>query len=196
MMTSLSTTAPPGGGDRPPPRPGGGGPQAFDTVRDLPIGLSHDVRVYGCRRLNRILADTQMLYGLYKKHHWLVHGATFHQLHLLFDEHAGEQAAIVDALAERVRSLGGVPVGDPRHAAEITAVPRPPDGVEEVPAMLSRLLRAHEAILADARDAAARLASLGDDGGNDLVVSGVIRTGEAQVWSLSEHLVDVPPAHM
>jgi starvation-inducible DNA-binding protein len=83
-------------------------------------------------------------------------------------------------------------VGDPRHVAEITSIPRPPDGVEEVPAMLSRLLEAHETILVEAHDAAARTAELGDDGTNDLLVSQVIRTGELQAWFLAEHLVDTP----
>ncbi|MER5325181.1 Dps family protein [Streptosporangium roseum] len=158
----------------------------------MPIGLSHDTRMYGCQRLNQLLAGPQMLFCLYKKHHWLMRGATFYQLHLLLDKHADEQLAIVDSLAERVQSLGGVALGDPRHAAEFTSVPRPPNGVEEVPAMLSRLLEAHESILIDARDAATRLAGLGEDGSNDLIVSTVIRTGENQTWFLAEHLVDTP----
>ncbi|MFJ6851835.1 Dps family protein [Streptomyces sp. NPDC091271] len=166
--------------------------QAFGTVKQMPVGLSHDGRLYACQRLNRLLADTQMLYALYKKHHWLMRGATFHQLHLLLDQHAGQQLALVDTLAERVQSLGGVAVGDPRHAAEMTRVPRPPDGAEDVAAMLSRLLKVHETILVDAREAARRIAELGDDGSNDLIVSGVVRTGEAQVWFLAEHLVDSP----
>ncbi|MFK0173589.1 Dps family protein [Streptomyces sp. NPDC090306] len=166
--------------------------QGFGQVKQFPIGLSHEARMYSCQRLNRVLADTQILYGLYKKHHWLMRGATFYQLHLVLDKHAGEQLAIVDALAERVQTLGGVAVGDPRHVAEITSVPRPPDGVEEVPAMLSRLLEAHEIILTAAHDAASRTAGLGDDGTNDLLVSQVIRTGELQAWFLAEHLVDTP----
>ncbi|MEY9968503.1 starvation-inducible DNA-binding protein [Streptacidiphilus sp. MAP12-16] len=166
--------------------------QEFGTVKQFPIGLSYDARMYSCQRLNQVLADTQFLYALYKKHHWLMRGATFYPLHLLLDKHAEQQLALVDDLAERVQSLGGVAVGDPRHAAEITAIPRPPDGVEEVPAMLSRLLTAHETILTDAHDAAARTTALGDDGTNDLLVSQVIRTGEAHVWFLAEHLVDTP----
>ncbi|MFI2642328.1 Dps family protein [Streptomyces sp. NPDC018610] len=166
--------------------------QEFGTVKQFPLGLSHDARMYSCQRLNKVLADTQILYGLYKKHHWLLRGATFYQLHLLLDKHAGEQLALVDTIAERVQTLGGVAVGDPRHVAEITSIPRPPDGVEEVPAMLSRLLEAHEAILTQAHDAAARAAGLGDDGTNDLLVSQVIRTGELQAWFLAEHLVDTP----
>lgn len=85
-------------------------------------------------------------------------------------------------------------VKDPRHVAEITSIPRPPDGVEEVPVMLSRLLKAHESVLVDARGAAARVGELGDDGTNDLLVSQVIRTGELQAWFMAEHLVDTPLA--
>jgi starvation-inducible DNA-binding protein len=166
--------------------------QAFGTVRLFPLGLSHDERLYSCQRLNQLLADTQILYALYKKHHWLMRGPTFYQLHLLLDKHAGEQIALVDLIAERVQSLGGIAVGDPRHVAELTRIARAPDGCEEVPAMLSRLLEAHELILIDARDAATRVAEQGDDGTNDLIVSNVIRTNELQTWFLVEHLVDTP----
>ena len=166
--------------------------QEFGTVRQFPVGLSYDSRMYSCQRLNQTLADTQILYALYKKHHWLMRGPTFYQLHLLLDKHAAEQLDLVDMIAERIQTLGGVAVGDPRHVAEITAIPRPPNGAEEVPAMLSRLLEAHEMILTDAHDAAARTADMGDDGTNDLLVSDVIRTGELQAWFLAEHLVDTP----
>ncbi|MET7421831.1 DNA starvation/stationary phase protection protein [Dactylosporangium sp. NPDC005555] len=166
--------------------------QRFGTVRQFPLALSVDARMYSCERLNQVLADTQILYALYKKHHWLMRGPTFYQLHLLLDKHAGEQLELVDAIAERVQTMGGIAVGDPRHVAELTRVPRPPDGAEEVPAMLSRLLEAHEMILTEAHDAAAKTAATGDDGTNDLLVSEVIRTGELQAWFLAEHLVDTP----
>ena len=166
--------------------------QAFGTVRQLPLGLSQEARLYSCQRLNQLLADSQILHALYKKHHWLMRGATFYQLHLLLDKHADEQIALIDQIAERIQTLGGIAVGDPRHVAEITRVPRAPDGCEEVPAMLSRLLEAHELILIDAHDAASKVAEMGDDGSNDLIVSDLIRTGELQAWFLAEHLVDTP----
>ncbi|MFD3335941.1 Dps family protein [Streptomyces sp. NPDC058700] len=190
-----ATTTPPAaslGGGQPLLHQKGAETQAFGTLKQLPIGLGHDTRMYACQRLNRVLADTQILHSLYKKHHWLMRGATFYALHLMLDKHAEAQLALVDALAERIQSLGGVAVGDPRHVAELTGIPRPPDGVEKVPVMLSRLLDAHERILIDARDAAARIQAQGDEGSTDLLVSDVIRTGEAQVWFLAEHLVDTP----
>ncbi|MGH8888973.1 MAG: Dps family protein [Acidothermaceae bacterium] len=169
--------------------------QKFGTVRQFPLGLSYDARMYSCEQLNHTLADSQILFALYKKHHWLMRGPTFYQLHLLLDKHAGEQLVLIDTIAERVQTLGGVAVGDPRHVAEITSIPRAPNGAEEVPAMLSRLLEAHETILIQAHQAAAKVAELGDDGTNDLLVSDVIRTGELQAWFLAEHLVDTPLVH-
>lgn len=134
-------TPTPHGGGQPLLHQKGAETQAFGTPKQLPIGLGHDARRYGCQRLNRVLADTQILHSLYKKHHWLMRGATFYSLHLMLDKHAEAQLAVIDA-----------------------------------------------------RDAAARLSAEGDEGSADLLVSEVIRTGEAQVWFLVEHLVDTPLA--
>jgi starvation-inducible DNA-binding protein len=49
--------------------------QAFGTVRQFPVGLSQETRLYSCQRLNQLLADSQVLFAQYKKHHWLVRGA-------------------------------------------------------------------------------------------------------------------------
>jgi starvation-inducible DNA-binding protein len=166
--------------------------QTFGSVRQFPIALSYEARIESCQILNKILADSMILYSHYKKHHWLVRGHTFYQLHLLLDKHAGEQIELIDLIAERVQTLGGVAIADPRHVAEVTTVPRPPDGAEEVPAMLSRLLEAHELIIAEVRDAITATADNRDDGTNDLLMSDVLRRHELQVWFLAEHLVDTP----
>jgi starvation-inducible DNA-binding protein len=165
--------------------------QRFGTVRGLPLALEQKAREYSCEHLNEVLADSQILYALYKKYHWNMRGPTFYQLHLLLDKHAAEQLELIDDIAERVQTLGGVAVGDPRHAAELTEIPRPPDGVEEVPKMLQRLLDAHETVLAKAHDLAHQADELGDDGTNDLMASDVVRVNELQAWFIGEHLVDV-----
>src|SRR5688572_21841804 len=166
--------------------------QRFGTIRLLPVALSAEARGESAQLLNRVLADTTILHALYKKHHWVVAGRTFYQLHLLFDKHAGEQLELVDLLAERIQSLGGIAVGDPRHAAELTRIPRPPDGAEEVPVMIGRLLEAHELIITVVRAAIEKTAESGDWGSNDLLISDVLRRHELQAWFLSAHLVDIP----
>jgi starvation-inducible DNA-binding protein len=166
--------------------------QAFGTLRSLPIGLPDKARISSCAALNEILADSMVLYALYKKHHWLVAGPTFYQLHLLFDKHAAEQVEIIDLLAERVQSLGGIAIGDPRHAAELTTIPRPPDGAEEVQVLVDRTLRAHETIIEKVRAAIRPTEESEDWGSNDVLMSDVLRRHELQVWFLAEHVVDVP----
>jgi starvation-inducible DNA-binding protein len=47
-------------------------------------------------------------------------------------------------------------------------------------------------ILKDARELAEKADDLGDVGTNDLLASSVVRTGEMQVWFVSEHLVEMP----
>jgi starvation-inducible DNA-binding protein len=166
--------------------------QAYGTLRLVPIALAAEARQESCQLVNEVLADTTILYALYKKHHWLVAGPTFYQLHLLFDKHAEEQLELIDLLAERVQSLGGIAVGDPRHAAELTTIERPPNGAEEVPVMIDRLLSAHEEIVGKVRAAIDATEKNGDWGSNDLFMSDVLRRHELQVWFLSEHVVDVP----
>lgn len=79
-----------------------------------------------------------------------------------------------------MQTSGGVAIADPRHVAEVTKIPRPPNGVEEVPAMLSRLLEAHELIIAEVREGITQTAANRDDGTNDLLMSEVLRTNELQ----------------
>jgi len=166
--------------------------QPYGSLRELPIALNPDARSESCTLVNQILADTIILYHLYKKHHWMMRGHTFYQLHLLLDKHAGEQIELIDAMAERVQTLGGVAIADPRHVAEVTKIQRPPNGVEEVPMMLSRLLEAHELIISELREAIDKTSANQDSGTNDLLVSQALRTNETQVWFLAEHLVDTP----
>src|SRR5271156_3821826 len=162
--------------------------QQYGTVIGRPISLDNKVRQTSSQTLNQILADTITLRDMYKKHHWQVSGPTFYQLHLLFDKHYGEQAELVDALAERVQTLGGVAIAMAHDVAETTRVNRPPRGREDSTVQLFRLIEAHELIIAEVREAAEHAAESGDDGTNDLLVSQLLRTNEFQVWFLSEQI--------
>ena len=162
--------------------------QPYGKIAKLPIALDEKVCAGSVENLNQLLADTMTLRDMYKKHHWQVSGPTFYQLHLLFDKHFGEQAEIVDALAERVQTLGGVAIAMAPDVAETTRVARPPRGRENVTMQLFRLLQAHELIIEETREAARAAAANGDDGTNDLLVSDVLRVNEFQVWFISEQM--------
>ena len=161
--------------------------QHYGTVARRPIALDASVRSASVDNLNQLLVDTMTLRDMYKKHHWQVGGPTFYQLHLLFDKHFNEQSELVDSIAERIQSLGGVSIAMAHDVAEMTLIPRPPRDREAVTVQISRLLHAHEIVLKEARAMARHAAEAGDDGTNDLLVSDVIRTNELQVWFVGEH---------
>ena len=68
----------------------------FGQVSDNPILLEKSVTEPVCEGLNVALASIQGLYLQYQKHHFVVEGAEFLQLHNFFDE--GFTATRVHAL--------------------------------------------------------------------------------------------------
>ncbi len=162
--------------------------QTYGTVANRPISLDQKVRLTSVSGLNQVLADTMTLRDMYKKHHWQAAGPTFYQLHLLFDKHWSEQVELVDVLAERIQTLGGVTIAMAPDVAELTRISRPPRGPENSTIQLFRLLQAHELIIAETRELAHTAANEGDDGTNDLLVSQVLRRNEFQIWFVSEQL--------
>src|SRR5712691_12899028 len=102
--------------------------QPYGKIVKLPIALDEKVCAASSENLNQLLADTMTLRDLYKKHHWQVAGGTFYQLHLLFDKHHDEQVELVDQIAERIQSLGGLSYAMAADVADSTNIPRPPKG--------------------------------------------------------------------
>jgi starvation-inducible DNA-binding protein len=60
--------------------------------------------------LNTLLADVFALYVKTKNFHWHVSGPHFRDYHLLLDEQADQIFAVTDAIAERVRKIGGTTI--------------------------------------------------------------------------------------
>jgi len=72
-----------------------------------PSGLGAEATRELTGALNVLLADFFALYLKTKNFHWHVSGPHFRDYHLLLDEQADQVFAVTDALAERVRKLGG-----------------------------------------------------------------------------------------
>ena len=163
-----------------------------EVTKDMPHRLDAGVRADMVGKLNQLLADSISIRDMYKKHHWQVSGPTFYQLHLLFDKHFEEQVEMVDTIAERIQLLGGVSIAMGGDVAELSKVPRPPRGREEVPVQISRLLEAHKLIMETCHDIADAADKAGDDGTNDMVISDILRPNELQSWFIGQHLVEMP----
>jgi starvation-inducible DNA-binding protein len=65
--------------------------------------------------LNVLLAEVFALYIKTKNFHWHMSGPHFPDYHLLLDEHGDQIFAMTDAIAERVRKIGGVTIHSIGH---------------------------------------------------------------------------------
>ena len=75
------------------------------------IGLTDRQRTGVIDLLNHDVADAYLLLVKTKKYHWDVVGPQFMTLHKLWEEQYAALSDSIDLVAERIRSLGGYPVG-------------------------------------------------------------------------------------
>lgn len=91
----------------------------FATRQPLPA----TARRKSVQLLNQSLADLSDLYSQTKQAHWNVKGPNFIALHKLFDEVAETIEPLIDTVAERIVTLGGLAMGTVRMAAAASKLP-------------------------------------------------------------------------
>jgi starvation-inducible DNA-binding protein len=72
--------------------------------------------------MNILLADMFALYLKTKNFHWHVSGPHFRDYHLLLDEQGDQIFATTDAIAERVRKIGGTTLRSIGHISRLRRV--------------------------------------------------------------------------
>src|SRR6202163_4437915 len=72
--------------------------------------------------LNALLADVFALYIKTKNFHWHISGPHFRDYHLLLDEQGDQIFATTDAIAERVRKLGGTTLRSTGHICRLQRI--------------------------------------------------------------------------
>jgi starvation-inducible DNA-binding protein len=92
-------------------------------LRRAPLATPTDLTPEAVRdisgALNALLADMFALYLKTKNFHWHVSGPHFRDYHLLLDEQADQIFATTDAIAERVRKLGGMTLRSIGHIGRL-----------------------------------------------------------------------------
>jgi starvation-inducible DNA-binding protein len=134
----------------------------FGQVADNPILLEKNVTEPICEGLNILLASFQALYIQYQKHHFVVEGSEFSQLHELFEEYYGATAGHVHDLGERLNGLGGVPVASFAKLGQMCCFTPEEDGVFDCRSMVEHDLASEQEVIKALRRQAAQAESLGD----------------------------------
>jgi starvation-inducible DNA-binding protein len=120
------------------------------TTPKIDIGIDEASRKAIADGLSALLADSYTLYLMTHNFHWNVKGPMFNTLHVMFMEQYTEQWTALDAIAERIRSLGFPAPGTYKEfvarasIAEVEGVPKATD-------MIRHLVSAQEATARTAR---------------------------------------------
>jgi starvation-inducible DNA-binding protein len=94
------------------------GPASLHTPSDLTPNAVRDLS----GALNILVADMFALYLKTKNFHWHMSGPHFRDYHLLLDEQGDQIFATTDAIAERVRKIGGTTLHSIGHIGRLQRV--------------------------------------------------------------------------
>jgi starvation-inducible DNA-binding protein len=154
---------------------------------NINIGISEQ----NCRRiveiLNQLLSDEYVLYTKTRNYHWNVTGPHFHDLHKFFEAQYEELNDVVDEIAERARSLGGVAFGSLGEFLKHTKLKETSGSFLADQEMLTNLLNDHEAVIGRLRESITACMDLGDAGTNDFL-TGLMEQHEKMAWMLRSSL--------
>ncbi|MBD2104214.1 Dps family protein [Leptolyngbya sp. FACHB-261] len=160
-------------------------------MRKLNIGLSPEQREGVIGLLNADLADTYLLIIKTKKHHWDVVGPQFRSLHELWEEQYQAMSESSDKIAERVRALGGYPVGTAKGFLEYATLEEHPGDIPTAYGMVARLLDDHEQVIRNLRGHVDRCSEeFGDEGTADFL-TGIMEAHEDMAWMLRSFIEGV-----
>ena len=132
--------------------------------------------------LSNVLADTFILYLKTHNFHWNVTGPMFGTLHRMFEEQYNELWLAVDAIAERIRSLGFSAPGSSGEFTRLTYLHETP-AATNASEMLAELLRDHETTARTARSALAVARTAVDAPTEDLLTQR-LAAHEKAAWML------------
>lgn len=152
--------------------------QPFGQITDNPVLMDQATTEPICEGMNTALASFQALYLQYQKHHFVVEGAEFYQLHNFFQECGDATKSHVHELGERLNGLGGVPAASFSKLAELCCFEPEADGVYNCRTMVEHDLVAEQALIKLLRSQAAQAESLGDRGTRYIYEQMLVETEE------------------
>ena len=138
--------------------------------------------------LSNVLADTFILYLKTHSFHWNVTGPMFHTLHRMFEDQYNELWLAVDAIAERMRSLGFIAPGSYGEFTRLTYLQESPVATNATE-MIAELLRDHETSARTARSALAIARTAVDAPTEDLLTQR-LAAHEKTAWMLRSILAE------
>ncbi|WP_404789484.1 Dps family protein [Altericista sp. CCNU0014] len=153
-------------------------------MRSINIGLTDQQREGVIALLNKDLSNLYLVLVKTKKYHWDVVGPQFRTLHQLWEEQYETLTETIDACAERVRTLGGYPVGTMEGFLKMASIKEHSGDIPSATEMVARLVQDHEQIIRDLRDHVEQCSESFHDEGTADFLTGLMEQHEAMAWML------------
>jgi starvation-inducible DNA-binding protein len=147
------------------------------------IGIADAARGRIVGMLEGLLSDEVVLYVKTRNFHWNVTGPQFNDLHKFFESQYEALDDHMDDVAERIRQLGASAPGSLGEFQKAARLGETKGAQVPARAMVSQLLRDHEAVIRQVRKDAKTAGSLGDSGTEDFLV-GLMEAHEKMAWML------------
>lgn len=138
------------------------------------------------KELNVLLSNYQVFYQNLRGLHWNIRGKRFFNLHVKFEEMYNDAQLKIDMIAERVLTIGGVPM----HTFEDYVknnklavgknISKDEEAVNLIADSLANLLKIERKIL----DASAHI----NDEGTNSMMSDFIKEQEKEIWMMNAYL--------
>jgi starvation-inducible DNA-binding protein len=135
--------------------------------------------------LTVILADVFALYIKTKNFHWHVAGPHFRDYHRLLDEQSEQIFSATDAIAERVRKIGGTTLHSIGHIARLQRVADNDEEYVAAEEMLTELLEDNRQLVLNLKSAHT-LCDESDDVATASLIENWIDEAEHRAWFLYE----------
>jgi starvation-inducible DNA-binding protein len=148
------------------------------------IGLTEEQRQGVMNLLNQDLSDSYVLLVKTKKYHWDVVGPQFRSLHELWEEQYEELTEHIDDIAERVRTLGGYPVGTMEGFLNLTTLNEHSGDIPSATGMVCQLIEDHEQIVRNLREHVDRCTDEFHDQGTADFLTELMEEHEEMAWML------------
>ena len=150
------------------------------------IGLEKKDMTEIIKKLNNLLSSYHIFYINVRGYHWNVKGEQFFSLHEKFEELYTDLQLQIDEIAERILTLGGVPLHAYSDFSENASI-KEDKNVHDGKACVKGLVSGLQALIEEQRTVAEAAEGVDDQGSADLVTE-YVQEQEKLVWMYTAFL--------
>jgi starvation-inducible DNA-binding protein len=154
------------------------------------LGISDALLQTVSIELNKLLADEFVLQTKTRNYHWNIEGPNFHEMHLFYEQQIAALDELIDAVAERIRTIGFYAEARLEDYLKLTSLVEHPYTSSQND-QLKYLVGAHETIINNLRRLILLFAEKCKDAGSSDFVTGLLQKHEKMSWMLRAHFSSI-----